>query len=315
MGGDMKLTIAGVIALLAVIANCVAVNAAAPQPGAMAFIWQSSSGVTHIYLRNPAGTKVTQLTSGPYPDNSFCWRPDGKKLAFWRGELGEAIYTMNADGSNVRRLSPSPGYDIFPSWSPDGTKLVFTRVIDPGSGPPNQITEIMIMNADGSGVHTVLNNGAFNMEPRWSPDGSKILFMSTLGGNGVQIYTMAIDGSTISALTSTPYTANGDPAWSPDGSKIAFGSNRVNGKLNVFMMNADGSNVRQLTNFIEPYEAGDTGWSPDGSKIAFEYDVGGGYQSNPGAPAEIWTMNSDGTNQESLGQQCSDVGCSPRWQP
>jgi TolB protein len=139
--------------------------------------------------------------------------------------------------------------------------------------------------------------------------------MSTLGGNGVQLYTMGADGSNVTALTHVPQSVNGDPAWSPDGSKIVFGSNRVSGQLNIFIMNADGSNVRQITNFVEPEEAGDSGWSPDGSKIAFEYDLNGDYQSDPTALAQVWIMNPDGTDQQNSGQPCSAVGCCPRWRP
>jgi Tol biopolymer transport system component len=304
------------IVVTSVVINCGTVNAGriASSAGAIAFISQRDGGVQHIFLRNPAGTAITQLTSGPYPDNSFSWSPDGTKLAFWRSEDGEAIYTMSVGGSNLKRLSPSAGRDIFPSWSPDGTKLVFCHVIDPGSGPPNQIIDIMMMDAGGTNVQTVLANNAFNMEPRWSPDGSKILFVSTLGNDGVQIYTMTPTGTNITDLTNAPWTINGDPAWSPDGSKISFASNRVTGKINIFIMNSDGSEVQQTTNFAEPAEAEDPGWSPDGTKISFEY-VGDDYQSNPNTNAQVWVMNPDGSDQENTGQQCANFACSPRWQP
>jgi len=282
--------------------------------GAIAF-FSARDGVNHIYLMNADGTDVTQLTSGPFPESSLSWSRDGTKLAFWRQQDGEAIYTMNADGSNEQRLSPSPGYDIFPSWSPDGTQLVYTRIVSPPANAQQlPITQIMIMNADGTNVRSILNNNMFNTEPRWSPNGSKILFMSAIGGNGVQIYTMNTDGTNLTALTNVG--TNGDPVWSPDGSKIAFGSNREGGgKLDIFTMNADGSGVQQLTHFLPPDEAGDTGWSSDGSQIAFEWDIGSDDQSNPNAYAEVWVMNADGTNPASTGQQCSGVGCSPRWQP
>jgi len=80
-------------------------------------------------------------------------------------------------------------------------------------------------------------------------------------------------------------------------------------------MNADGSNVRQLTHFLVPIESGDTNWSSDGTKIIFEYDIAGQLQSNPNVYAEIWTMNTNGTQQQSTRQPCSSVGCAPRWQP
>jgi len=229
------------------------------------------------------------------------------------------VYTMNADGSNLQRLSPTPGRDVLPGWSPDGSKLVFAYIATPPTSA-NQLPEsnIMVMNADGSNRKTIYSNGGFNMEPRWSPDGSKIVFMcgpTDPGTEGVEICVMNSDGTDVQKLTDG-LAAYGDPHWSPDGSKIAFGSNiEGGGKLNIYVMNADGSNMKQLTHFAPPYEAGDVGWSPDGTKMAFEWDINGTSQSDPNAHAEIWVMNADGTDAATTGQTCSDVGCAPRWQP
>jgi TolB protein len=137
--------------------------------------------------------------------------------------------------------------------------------------------------------------------------------MNDLNGP-LHIFTMNSDGTNIRQLTQEGNA--GDPVWSPDGKQISFGSDREgNNKLNIFVMNADGSNVRQLTHFNTPYESGDTNWSGDGTKIIFEWDVNGQKQSNPGAYAEVWTMNADGTQQTSTHQACSCVGAAPRWKP
>jgi Tol biopolymer transport system component len=177
--------------------------------------------------------------------------------------------------------------------------------------PP--LTDIRVMNADGTGDHAVLANTVFSVEPRWSVN-NQIVFMSLMNGGNLEIYVMNVDGRGVTQLTDG--ANNADPVWSPDGTRITFGSDREGGnKLNIFAMKTDGSGQEQLTHFDVPDEAGDTNWRSDGSKITFEYDIGGMKQSDPNAYAEVWIMNPDGSGAASTGVQCSDVGCAPRWQP
>jgi len=283
----------------------------------MAFVGRQSS-VNHIYLMDVTATGVganpTRLTSDAEAENYPSWSPDGTRLAYQRDLDGSAIYAIAADGTGRQRLSPTPGFDVTPSWSADATQIVYARL---HSAPqPNQppLTDIRIMNADGTGDRAILANTVFSVEPRWSVNG-QIAFMSLMNGSStLQIYVMNIDGTGLRQLTSG--ANNADPAWSPDGARIAFGSDREGGnKLNIFAMNADGSRQEQLTQFGVPFEAGDTNWSGDGRKIAFEFDVDGDKQSNPNAFAEVWTMNPDGSGQTGTGVECSGAGCAPRWQP
>jgi Tol biopolymer transport system component len=284
--------------------------------GRMAFVRRQGS-VNQIYLMDVdasgAGSNPTRLTGDGEPENYPSWSPDGTRLAYQRDLDGAAIYVINADGTGQRRLSPTPGFDVNPTWSPDGAKILYVRVL--GVPQPNvpPMTDIRVMNVDGTGDHAILANTVFSVEPRWSVNG-QVAFMSLMNGSGLDIYVMNADGTNLRRLTSG--ANNGDPAWSPDGTRISFGSDREGGnKLNVFAMNADGSQQVQLTHFGVPDEAGDTNWSSDGKKIAFEVDVNGRKQSDPNAYAEVWTMNPDGTGATSTRVQCSGVGCAPRWQP
>lgn len=283
----------------------------------MAFVAQQNS-VNHIYFMDVdaagVGANPVRLTGDAEAENYPSWSPDGKRLAYQRDFNGSAIYVINADGAGQQRLSPTPGLDVTPSWSPDGSQIVYARLYQ--APQPNQppMTDLRIMNGDGTGDHAVLSNTLFSVEPRWSVNG-QLVFMSLMGGTGdLEIYVINVDGSGLSELTNSGN--NGDPVWSPDGARISFGSDREGGgKLNVFAMNADGIHLDQLTHFDVPYEAGDTNWSSDGKKIAFEWDINGMKQSNPNAYAEVWTMNQDGSGETSAKVQCSGVGCAPRWQP
>ncbi len=273
--------------------------------------------VNHIYLMDVSasgvGSNPTRLTNDKEAENYPAWSPDGKRLVYQRDFNGSAIYVINADSTGQQRLSPTPGFDATPSWSPDGTKIVYVRLHEAPQPNKPPMTDIRVMNADGTGDHAILANTVFSVEPRWSVNG-QLVFMSLMHGSTLDIYSMNIDGTGLRQLTNSGN--NGDPVWSPDGTKITFGSDREGGnKLNIFAMNADGSQQVQLTHFNVPYEAGDANWSSDGKKLVFEYDINGMKQSDPNAYAEVWTMNPDGSGETSTGVQCSGVGCAPRWQP
>jgi Tol biopolymer transport system component len=274
--------------------------------------------VSHIYLMHidaaGQGSDPRRLTGDPQAEGNPAWSPDGQRIAYTRDLDGSAIYVINANGTGQRRLSPVPGMDTTPSWSPDGTKIVYTRLLSPpgpGAAPP--MTQIRVMNADGTGDHVILGRTRVSIEPRWSVR-NQIIFASLMHGSQLEIYRMNADGSGLVQLTFT--AINSDPRWSPDGTRICFGSDRQGGaNLNLYLMDADGSHLVQLTHFAPPVEAGDSDWSPDGSKIAFERDINGHRQSDPAAFAQIWTINANGTDPASSGIQASGVGASPRWRP
>ena len=130
--------------------------------------------------------------------------------------------------------------------------------------------EIYTMNANGSNQIQLTNNptGDGDVEPAFSPDGTKIAFTSHRNGNdNTEIYVMNANGSNQRRLTNNT-GHDYEPAWSPDGMKIAY--IREGDKINV--INADGN--EQTTIFQGGYFHS-LAWSPDGTKIAFASDDAG----------------------------------------
>jgi TolB protein len=137
----------------------------------------------------------------------------------------------------------------------------------------------------------------------WSPDGSRIAFVS-----GRQIYAVNTDGSGLTRLTSD---AGQDqwPSWSPDGSTIAY-SNSGRTPLDdsccsptqeIYTIPAAGGTPTRLTHDRQSDDA--PAYSPDGSRIAFLTQGG------------IWVMDANGQNAHPLRGQPKGANFDPRWSP
>ncbi|MGK8524899.1 TolB family protein [Nocardia asteroides] len=251
------------------IAGCGAEPAQPPRPAKIAFAddWQS------IFVMNPDGTGITRIAEGHDP--SFA--PDGSRIVIG----GRSISTMDPDGSNVTKLADA-GYQ--PTFSPDGTRIAFVR-----GGV------IYTMNADGSELKqlTTPNTASgpdltSSHNPAFSPDGSMIVFT-----RAHTLWVMASDGTGQRQLLTDGYF-NSEAVFTPDGAGIVFGSNRGGkNRSEIYLMDVDGDHVRPLTDDA----TGHPSFASDGTILftRFARDP-----ATSTAKAEIWGMNSDGSNPHRL---------------
>jgi len=225
-------------------------------------------GDFEVFVMNPDGSNVVQLTDNGVDDFWPVVSPDGTKIAFWTGRDGnQEIYVMAVDGSSPTRVTTAGAADRQPAWSPDGEMIAFHRVV-------NSTKEIYTIKVDGTGINRLTNNTFDDSEPAWSPDGSLIAFMTNRDGDN-EIYTMnASDGSNPSNLTNNP-GRDGKPDWSPDGSRILFDRNNTSvdptwlGDAEIMCMSADGTGQVQLTTDTSGYVDAQARWSANGAKLVF----------------------------------------------
>ena len=253
-----------------------------------------------IYRADIDGWNLRRLTfdGSPYSYNrEAAWSPDGRRIAFSKsdGYHGAAIYVIDADGTNLTRLSPEGAYDASPTWSPDGRRIAFESMRDStGYGGVNSWLdpEIYVMNADGTNqVRLTKHLGHNDYTPAWSPDGSRIAYVSDTVGHSY-IYVINADGTNPVQLTSGEHE-DYDPAWSPDGRRIAF-----SGSSNLFVVDADGANLTPLA--PASIIGGQPAWSPDGLLIAFTRatDCHVDSYGDSSCRASIWLRRANGSMYE-----------------
>jgi Tol biopolymer transport system component len=151
-----------------------------PDSQRVAFASSKGSASWDIWVINVDGSELRQLTTSAGTDWQPSWSPDGSKIAFSSGEDDPDIWVMDADGGNKTQLTTGSASYGHPAWSPDGSLIAFDSVT---LGP---VGNIWIMNADVTAITKLTKSATPRFtcepvwikyeEPRWSPDGTTLLF-------------------------------------------------------------------------------------------------------------------------------------------
>ena len=148
--------------------------------------------------------------------------------------------------------------------------------------------EIYVMWENGLGVQDLTQNSVIDRHASFSPDGSKIVYVSMRDHSSGEIYTMNEDGSGRIRLTNNTFSES-TPIYSPDGTKILYSSN-ASGNSEVYLMNADGTDPVNLTN--NPRADYQASFSRDGTRITFISE-----RDATQWLSEVYVMNADGSGQ------------------
>jgi Tol biopolymer transport system component len=264
-----------------------------------------------IFLMGADGGHLTNLSHTPGNDRLPQFSPDGSRIVFTSDRDGNReIYVMNSDGSHQTRLTRNTVTDHSPQFSPDGGSILFfSTAYDPLNPVAPESYTLFRMNTDGSNVIQLTPDNAYghfgvrddspsvlDAAPRFSPDGSRIVFqtykqdqnfilidmMSAGGGDRVQLVGDAGD--------------NFAPFFFPNGSQILFRSHRT-GDFDLYRKGLDPAAPElAITHDTGHTMFGD--FSEDGSRILYFSNI----DEHRYEYYHIYIADADGSNRRKLTQ-------------
>ena len=215
--------------------------------------------------------------------------PDGQELAFTAQQRGkDVLYLLDVKTRKTyKRFDLDLESVTGPSWSPDGKRIVF-------SGSSGGITDLYVVNADGSEIRRLTSDKFGDLQPQWSPDGRTIAFatdrdsanLDRLAFHPWRIGLLDVATGAIS-IVGGQSGLNLNPQWAPDGRSIAYISDRT-GAANLFLYDLDSRQHYQLTNVTSAISAltelsPAISWARDADRLAFTYYENGQYT--------VWSVN------------------------
>lgn len=181
--------------------------------------FDSGYGCCAIVVSDVQGKNLRIVTKGekPYTVGEPQLSPNGQRVAFIEAtqpaDHPRAIFVVNTDGSGLHRVTPwSLNGGDAPDWSPDGKWILFRSKVD----VEGKQSQIYLVHPDGSGLRqlTHFKSGTVVTSSSFSPDGTQIAFATTGVGGNADVFVMALDGSSITAVTRTA-AWDSAPDWGP----------------------------------------------------------------------------------------------------
>lgn len=251
--------------------------------------------VSLVQIIQPSSGQVRSISAELGSDSLFLgWSPTGDKAFLLAGSMGfwQAYRLDVATGEADPLAIPDTVYNL--SMSPDGQRIIYSLTKGLGYG-----SETWIADADGQNPRRVLYEPSYLvLFPRWSPDGSHIVFIRIPDTNVPfpmgELWVMDGEGNNPVWISAADGGRGYEPVWSPDGSRIAFvgrenpddpAADQIAALLssNIYVADLNAAAVFPVTQFTNALSENPS-WSPDGAYLAFD--------TNAGGVMDIWVYDS-----------------------
>ncbi|MBW8772816.1 MAG: PD40 domain-containing protein, partial [Gemmatimonadetes bacterium] len=246
-------------------------------------LWLADGTTGRVQRRLLKTTASSNYETYRFINSSVNWSPDGRflTLAAKRGPKDDLLVIDVRRDRIARRIEVPLAGILTPSFSPDGKQIVF-------SGLDGGLSDLFIVNTDGTGLRRLTHDKYADMNPVWSPDGHTLAFVTdrgpgtnfaTLQFSGPRIALYDLQTNTVVDLEHMDRGRNVSPQWSPDGKQLAFVSDR-NGVANIYLYDLAAKDIFQITDLFTGVQ-GITptspvlSWAPEIDRLAFVY-----YQKN-----------------------------------
>lgn len=217
-------------------------------------------------------------------------------------------FDVSPDGTQVVysscALPMQPWIEYGPSITretdPEGNEIVVISEWRDGDPPYPSTYELARINIDGTESKRLTDNESYDNFPAWSPDGTRIAFvsksgLSVLAADGARVQPHKVQTVVSVQQPRLPagleVVALNPPAWSPDGARLAFvgwglpaqATGPVAASFAIYTVAVDGADLQRLTDTVS-----EPSWSPDGQRIAFA--------KPDGDDVALYTVSADGSD-------------------
>lgn len=267
------------------------------------------SKIKEIYIMDWDGENSNQVTNFKGITITPSWNNDGTKVAFTNFAYHKKTKKRNADlflyelkTAKTWLLSHRQGVNSGASFHPKLNQMLFTV-------SNSHSSDIFRMDLKTERAKALIRGrrNTINVEPAYSPDGSKIAFSSTRSGQPM-IYTANANGTNIKRVTFAG-RYNSTPSWSPDGKKIAF-AGHIKSHFDIYTIDIASNKITPLTAAYKKNgkraNNESPSYSPDGRFILFTSDRTG--------KTQLYIISPDGTNERQITNDNNHYS-EARWSP